>query len=69
MTGQAAEDGEDAAVRADTAFVALADHCIGCTVCMPDVDRPEVGRPVCAEAERLYWAWRRAERAARSSPA
>jgi hypothetical protein len=55
-------NGETAVSAADTAFVALADHCIGCTVCMPDVDRPEVGRPVCPEAERLYWVWRRAER-------
>lgn len=47
---------------ADTALVALADHCIDCATCQPDVDRPETGRPVCPEAERLYRDWRRAER-------
>lgn len=57
------------AAVADAALVALADHCIGCTTCMPDVDRPKTGRPVCPEAERLYREWRRAERVARSFPA
>lgn len=51
---------------ADTALVALADHCIGCTICRPDVDRPDVDRPVCPEADRLYWVWRRAERKTRN---
>lgn len=58
--------GETAA--ADAALIALADHCIGCADCMPDVDHPEAGRPVCPEAERLYREWRRAERRTRTSP-
>lgn len=43
---------------ADTALVALGDHCIGCPDCQPDVDRPEVARPECPEAMRLYRDWR-----------
>ena len=44
----------------DAALMALADHSVACGVCRPDVDRPEAPRPECAEAERLYRAWRRA---------
>lgn len=61
--------GRAAVSAADRAFIALADHCIDCRACMPDVDRPEVGRPNCPEAIRLYWVWRRAERRVRDSPA
>ena len=45
---------------ADTALVALADHCIDCPGCTPDVDRPEEPRPTCPEGMHLYRAWRQA---------
>lgn len=44
----------------DTALVALANHCIDCAGCTPDVDRPEAEKPTCPEGMRLYRAWRQA---------
>jgi hypothetical protein len=43
---------------AQEAFVALADHCIGCPVCKVDLDRPKDARD-CPTAQDLYRAWRK----------
>ncbi|GAA0657162.1 hypothetical protein GCM10009535_40220 [Streptomyces thermocarboxydovorans] len=54
---------------AETAFLELADHSVGCPVCRPDADAPTEERPVCAVALELYRVWRRAWRAARGAAA
>jgi hypothetical protein len=39
-----------------TAFVALSDHCVGCSDCRPAPDRT-AETSGCPEAERLYRTW------------
>jgi len=52
---------------ADRAFVALADHCIHCRDCRPDLEQPiPERRPDCPLAQQLYRSWTRVWRAERS---
>jgi putative hemolysin len=43
--------------RAQEAFVALANHCVGCPDCKVNLDRPQETRG-CPTAQTLYRAWR-----------
>jgi len=38
-------------------FVALADHCMGCVRCKPDLDAPHAKKP-CPTAHELYRTWK-----------
>lgn len=44
--------------RAEEAFIALADHCMGCAQCKPDLDAPRPKCWRCPTAEELYRTWR-----------
>lgn len=48
--------------RAQAAFLELAEHCLRCPGCQPDLEAPGAGRPECGEAMALYWEWSRVRR-------
>ncbi|WP_055534330.1 hypothetical protein [Streptomyces graminilatus] len=43
--------------RSAESFVALADHCMGCVHCKPDLDAPHAKKQ-CPTAHELYRTWK-----------